>query len=312
MKKFITIAATFVIFIALTMPANATQSYHNGMNATSISNSESIATGGNSSSRSSASGGQASAGATAVNGSISPIQTTNTNVGGATGGAVNFQDPLYQDNSYHEAADLNRSRGFAISGDVQYGPVLNYFGQPLPSEGFQPIEDIIMYACWYTEGALKSMLKHVENVDAEFKVSSLNIEDAHLAEDGETRWIKVILSRTKYKGTNVDFKGFVTARSKHRETTMVETMAKAAMLAVKNGCNVIHFSAQGAVRDVESSGWGIGFNTTQASLNGSDLTHANVTSGGFGISKATAGTRDKPWLQGFGLIDRDLVYPTLK
>jgi len=36
-----------------------------------------------------------------------------------------------------------------------------------------------------------------------------------------------------------------------------------------------------------------------------------VSVGGFGYSSGQAGTRDKPWLQGFGLIDRTLEYPTL-
>jgi hypothetical protein len=216
------------------------------------------------------------------------------------------------DNSIHEAADLNRGRGFAIPGDVQYGPVLNYFGQPLPSEGFQPVEQLIMYSCWFTDGALESMLRGVEKADAEFKVANTRIADAPAAlEDGKTKWIKIVISRDKYDGENVGFKGFITAKSENRDTTMTEVMAKAALTALQNGCNVIHFTAQGAVRDVMSSGWGIGFNTTQAQVYSGDLTKSNVSSGGMGYSSAKAGTRDLPWLQGFGLIDNDLVYPAL-
>jgi len=80
---------------------------------------------------------------------------------------------------------------------------------------------------------------------------------------------------------------------------------------MQNGCNVIHFTAQGAVRDVFSTGWGIGFNSTQAQVYSSDFSKSNVTTGGTGYSSAKAGTRDLAWLQGFGLIDRDLVYPAL-
>jgi len=199
-----------------------------------------------------------------------------------------------------------------IPGSVQYGPVLNYFGQPLPSEGFQPVEQLIMYSCWFTNGSLKSMLKGVEDAEAEFKVANANIADAKPAdEDGKTKWIKVVISRTKYEGQNVGFKGFITARSDDRRTTMTEVMAKAALTAVKNGCNVIHFTAQGAVRDVISSGWGIGFNTTQAQVYSDNLTRSNVSSGGMGYSSAKAGVRDLPWLQGFGIIDNDLIYPIL-
>jgi hypothetical protein len=88
-------------------------------------------------------------------------------------------------------------------------------------------------------------------------------------------------------------------------------MAKAALAAMNEGANVIHFSAQGAVRDVSAWGAGIGFNTTQASIHSSDNDHGNVSAAGFGISWAEAGTRDKPWLQGFALVDHDLQYPAL-
>lgn len=202
-------------------------------------------------------------------------------------------------------------RGFGIPGDVQYGPVLNYFGKPLPSEGFQPVEQLIMYSCWFTEGSLESLLKGVEKARAEFKVANTTVADAAPAvEDGTTKWIKIVISRDKYEGANVDFKGYITTRSDSRNTTMTEVMAKAALAAMQNGCNVIHFTAQGAVRDVMSSGWGIGFNTTQAQISDGQR-FSNVTSGGTGYSSAKAGTRDLPWLQGFGLIDRDLVYPAL-
>ena len=235
--------------------------------------------------------------------------STDVNVGGGQGQG---QGQQIIDNSINEAADLNDGRGFANPGSVQYGPVLNYFGQPLPSEGFQPIEQLLMYACFFTEGSLESMLKGVEDAEAEFKVSNNRIADAKPAsEDGETRWIKIVISRGKYEGDNVGFKGFITARSDAKKTTMTEVMAKAALTAIQNGCNVIHFTAQGAVRDVMSSGWGIGFNTTQAQVYGSDLTKSNVSSGGMGYSSARAGVRDLPWLQGFGLIDNDLQYPAL-
>ncbi len=212
----------------------------------------------------------------------------------------------------NQAADLNDGRQFVNPGSVGYGPVLNYFGQPLPSEGFQPVEQLLMYSCWFTDGALESMLKGVEDAEAEFKVANGNIAPAKLAEeDGETKWIKIVIAREKYEGDNVGFKGFITARSDDRRTTMTEVMAKAALVAMKKGCNVIHFTAQGAVRDVMSSGWGIGFNATSATIYSSDNDQSTVAGGGMGYSSAKAGVRDLPWLQGFGLVDYDLEYPTL-
>lgn len=231
------------------------------------------------------------------------------------GGAVinNEEVAVLNSNTYvHQDNTRNTSIGAPIPGGTQFGPVLNYFGQPLPSEGFQPIEQLLMYACWFTEGALESMLKGAYGTESEFKIGNKTIAVAKLAEDDETRWIKIVISRDKYTGANVEFKGFVTARSNNRRNTMTEVMAKAALSAMKNGCNVIHFTSQGAVRDVMSSGWGIGFNTTQAQVYSTDMAKSNVSSGGMGYSRAQAGVRDLPWLQGFGLVDNDLVYPVLK
>ena len=246
--------------------------------------------------------------------------TTNGDNSAAAGSSAEATADFGQDQGQEQLTSidqLNNSfntkgmRGFAIPADPNFAPLINSYHKPLPSEGFQPVEELIMYSCWFTQGSLESMLKGVEKAEAEFKVANSRIADAAAApEDGKTKWIKIVISKDKYEGDNVGFKGFVTARSENRRTTMTETMAKAALVAIQNGCNVIHFTAQGAVRDAQSFGWGFGFNTTQAQIyDGQDK--SNVSAGGFGVSGGTAGTRDKPWLQGFGLIDADLQYPAL-
>ena len=210
----------------------------------------------------------------------------------------------------NEAADLNDGRAFANPGNPQYGPLINYFGKPLPSSGFQPLEYVLMYECFFTEGSLKSILADSENgLEAEMKVANEYFTPAGADEAGN-KWIKVVVSMKPYQG-DTEFIGYVTGRSDNGKTTSVEVMAESALAAMKAGANVIHFSSQGAVRDVEAFGWGIGLNTTQASLHGESNGSSNVTSGGFGISGAEAGTRDKPWLQGFALVDHALVYPAL-
>lgn len=204
-------------------------------------------------------------------------------------------------------------RGFAIPGDVQYGPVINYFGKPLPSEGFQPVEQIIMYSCWFTEGALEEMASAgmFGKTEADVRIVNPTAMAKPAAEDGKTRWIKVVVQTSPVK--DVTFKGFVTARATAMDATMVNVMANAALDAMNKGANVIHFSAQGAVRDVFSKGWGIGIGATFASIMDSkgDQDRSGVAYGGTGFSSAKAGTRDLPWLQGFALVDEAAVYPKL-
>ena len=216
-------------------------------------------------------------------------------------------------NNTYEAANMNDGRGFPIGTDVQYGPVINYFGKPLPSSGFQPLEHVLMYECFFTEGSLKNILKDAEyDIRAELKVANEYYTPAAPAtEDGKTKWIKVVIQLTPYEAANKEFIGFVTTNSDDGDTTSVEVMAKSALKAMGAGANVVHFSAQGAVRDVEAWGAGFGFNTTQASLHSNSNSDGNVSAAGFGISYAEAGTRDKPWLQGFALVDHDLQYPAI-
>jgi len=210
------------------------------------------------------------------------------------------------------SGNTNTAIGAPIPGSVGYGPLINYFGKPLPSSGFQPLQQLLMYSCWFTEGALQNMLKGVEDAESEFKIANTGLNPAPVsAEDGKTRWIKIIIQPQMY-AAQADFVGYLTARSDNAKTTMTEVMAKAGLDAIENGCNVLHLTAQGAVRDAFAKGWGIGFASTQAQIHGGNDDRSNVSVGGFGYSSGSAGMRDKPWLQGFGLIDRSLTYPKLR
>jgi hypothetical protein len=147
--------------------------------------------------------------------------------------------------------------------------------------------------------------------DASVKVVNAK-PNAKLDADGKTKWIKIVIQKAPMTG--LKFKGFVTATSDSMDATMVQVMGKAALEALKKGANVIHFTAQGAVRDAFSSGWGIGFGSTFAKLYDNDNNQdvSGVGYAGMGYSKAKAGMRDMPWLQGFALVDPALVYPKLE
>jgi len=206
------------------------------------------------------------------------------------------------------------NRPFAVPGNAQYGPVINYFTKPLPSEGFQPVEQVIMYSCWFTEGALEEMaaIGMFGKTEADVRIVNPKAMAKPAPEDGKTRWIKIVVQTAPMK--DVIFKGFVTARATSMDATMVNVMANAALDALRKGANVIHFTAQGAVRDVFSKGWGIGFGSTFAQIHdsGKDQDRSSVAYGGMGYSSAKAGTRDLPWLQGFALVDEKPDYPKLE
>lgn len=193
-----------------------------------------------------------------------------------------------------DSFNSNGMRGFAIPAEYQYGPVINYFGKPLPGVGFQPVEQFLMYGGLYSEGALKSILDKAEKITVDYKQVNDKVMVPRV--DNE-RWIKIIVSDKRVDGAKLI--GYVTSTSENRKATMVETMAAAALAALEDGANAIQFTAQGAHRDAESSGWGIGFNTTYAKLYDATSTQDSsiVGGGGFGYSQTKAGMRDKPWLQ---------------
>jgi hypothetical protein len=204
-------------------------------------------------------------------------------------------------------------RGFAIPGEIMYGPLLNYYQQGTASGSFQRIENLILYSNVFTEGSLESILSGIDHVKAEMKVAADVAPAKPAKQDGATRFIMVVVTMPDQSGNvakldNVKFKGFVNAWSRDQYTAMPEVMAAAALEALKAGCNVIQFTAQGASRDTVSSGWGVGISATSVSVSGSQSSSTTGTAG-IGYSAGQAGMRDKPWLQAFGLVAPEMDYP---
>jgi hypothetical protein len=215
----------------------------------------------------------------------------------AGAGAAAWTDDHSTNTSNVDAMD----RAFPIPGRVGYGPVINYYGKPLPTAGFRPVESLLMYANIFSEGALESIITRGSNADL---ITDLNIvrgKDVQVRasyEKGEARWIKIVATTEMQKDHGLI--GYITCEADDRKTDMMEVVAGAALEALREGADVLQIVAQGASRDTETSGWGIGFNTTQATMLDGGSTGsggANVSSGGTGYSAAWAGMRDKPWLQ---------------
>lgn len=217
---------------------------------------------------------------------------------------VNSQENS-QDNSQSVNVTSTRSRDFVNPGSVGYGALIPAIVADKTTEGVQSLKTMTMYVKIFSEGALQSMLSGSDGCSAEFQVANERVKKAKPDSNG-TRWIKVVLQKNPIYGT--EFVGYVTSRATSKKSTSVKVMAKAALAAMNHGCNVIQFTAEGAVRDAFATGWGIGFNSTQAFIY-NDESRSNVTTGGTGYSSAHATARDLPWLQGFGLVDTSMTYP---
>ena len=227
---------------------------------------------------------------------------------------VNANGQGFADASINDSFNSEGMRGYAIPAEVNFGPVLPYYGKQNPSAGMQSVENFLMYTYIFSEGALENILSGDFEIGprGEFKVVDQDIELAKADQDG-VRWIKIVI-HTDLKGNIAKYPdadqlvGYVTAEATSKKTTMIEVMARAALDALQNGCNVLQLTAQGAVTDVFASGWGIGIHTSQARISDGQG-DSNVSSGGTGYSSAQAGSRYLPWLQGIGLIDYEMQTP---
>jgi hypothetical protein len=223
----------------------------------------------------------------------------NTGVGVAGGGQGQGQGQGQSINTEDNSVNNNNTpRNFPVPGGVGYGPVINYYGKPLPTAGFRPVETLLQYGNIFSEGALESILKGSDVIADLNVVREASVQPRAKYAKGETRWIYIVATTQVLPEHGLV--GYITSEADNRKTDMLEVMAAAALKALREGADVLQIVAQGAARDTETSGWGVGFNTTQATMfHGSDqgAGTANVSSGGTGYSTAWAGMRDKPWIQ---------------
>ena len=208
-------------------------------------------------------------------------------------------------NNKSEAMD----RAFPLQGGVGYGPVINYFGKPLPTAGFRPVETLLMYGGWFSEGTLERIIKKSDILHEMEVVNEARYVPRAKADPNGTRWIRVIATMNVQNAHGLV--GYITCEADDRKTDMLEVLAQAALDALRAGADVLQITAQGAARDTETSGWGIGFNTTMASDLGNGNGTMGVATGGTGYSKAWAGMRDKPWIQANALVSPEPVWKDL-
>jgi hypothetical protein len=205
-------------------------------------------------------------------------------------------------------------RGFAIPNDVNFPAIMNYFGAQPQSVEYQDVANLLTYVNIFSEDTLAAA---VSQFGPKASLKDINVFKQPVAKPGKIhgqRWIMVVLTAPKTqikdsKGSVPFFVGSVSGWANSEEELMDEVMYATALEALRKGCNVLQLTAQGAAKDAISSGWGIGFNSTYSTISGGGGNGGQgigtVSSGGTGYSKARAGSRDLPWLQGMGLVVSD-------
>jgi hypothetical protein len=151
------------------------------------------------------------------------------------------------------------------------------------------LKNLLGYKSVFTRAELKKMSKEAD----------VNIRDNTTAEKAseedrkqQGRAIPVYLG---VPTIHIESLGMMTVVADDFETNTVEIMAIAAMGGLDINADAVYIMAYGGDKESKSSGWGVGMNSSVATINGnSDL--STVSSGGMGYSSGKAGLKTKPWV----------------
>jgi hypothetical protein len=202
-------------------------------------------------------------------------------------------DSFSQINQYNEAADLNDGRGFAIPGEIIFPGTPGYYGEATPGHRFIPLKKLLMFTTVWNVDAARNMLKGGTGK------KDVQIRDL-LANEGDDTASLVYCSieRPSALGASTVAQASIgTIAATNRKAISADVLATAIVEAADRNANFIMFMAEGVNREVDATGWGIGFNTTQAQIYSGGNDKSNISSGGFGYSRGWAGYIDYPWLQ---------------
>lgn len=230
---------------------------------------------------------------TTVGGQTTEVGGQNTEVAVDPTQTVNFNAPMLQDNSVHEAPDLAQGRGFAIPGEIIFPGTPGYFGEATPGHRFIPLNKLLRFVTVWDAEKAKAMLKGSTGA------KDIQIRDLYAgAETTPAALVYCSIAAPEDLGAIVvDQRAIGTVAATNKKSISADVLAVAIVKASETGSNFILFMAEGVNREVDAHGWGIGFHTTQASLHGGGNGSSNVSSGGLGYSRGWSGYIDYPWLQ---------------
>jgi len=206
----------------------------------------------------------------------------------------------------HDSFNGGINRQFPIPGQVLFPIAPSYFGAPTPGNQFIPLAKITQYTTewnmskvgfilkdksgWFGDGMDPEVRAYVDRdnvnaladkiiVTATQPANATSIEEAGIAE--------VVI--TNDSGLSVD----AFAKILEEAQKLVDTTPSDEAHQVKV---VVQFLAEGVLRKMHATGFGIGLSFTGATM-GTDQKVGTISTGGTGWSTGTSGYKDRPWLQ---------------
>jgi hypothetical protein len=191
-----------------------------------------------------------------------------------------------------EAANLNDGRGFVIPGEINFPGTPGYFGEATPGHRFIPLTKLFMYTTAWDANSAREMLK---GQTGQKDVQIRDLVATKGTAPADVVYCSIVCPDKAIVG-GIQQVSIGTVAATNRKSISADVLAKAIVAASERGANYIQFMAEGVNREVDASGWGIGFNATTASMH-SDNDKSSVATGGMGYSRGWAGYIDYPWLQ---------------
>jgi len=220
--------------------------------------------------------------------------STSTANAGAASSVVSNPVGVGLNNQTFEADDReykDMPRGFANGTELIYPGMPNYLGPKTVGPNTMDLDLILKMKPEWTLDELDSTASKVKT----------NTHERLFVPSKKTRKISTkptdtIVISLGQPPANAKLRGVIMVRGRNTDVTALEVMAEAgaAALNVPGNC-AAYVIAYGAQNVVKTSGWGIGFHSSVANVNGSnDL--SSVSSGGTGWSTGEGSFDDKPWI----------------
>jgi len=185
-----------------------------------------------------------------------------------------------QSNSVNNSDSITiiRGREFATSGSVEYGNLL-YSAPRFDSYGAWSITEVCLYGNKFR--VIDVVISLIE--EGMLKEASIYSED----------YITVLFGKKPQEG--LDRIGYMAVMAT-KEGSALDALYWIMYRAYLMGGTTVHVVGEGIEKELKSSGWGIGFYGTKATI-GNDETSSVVAGGGTGYSRAKAKEEANPWIR---------------
>lgn len=248
---------------------------------------------------------------TAIAGAGASSDATALGVQGQDQGQQQGQSNFLNFNPVSNSTGSVIPRNMPIPADIMYPPLPTMFAQPLKGAYAVDWQEILIYKVTYTQSQLVAMSKGLtESWGGMNKptvitknIRTYPLEDVVVYPADKEREVTFLLEKPAV-GKKCWMFGFSIVQQETDKGDSVANLGLLGLEAIALGANTVHLTAQGAAREYDAKGIGIGLSYTYAQM---DLQgeHGSVGAGGTGFSWGWAKYLDRPWTRGITLYMED-------